>query len=103
MYGKKIKNYAFANHRSKKIFNSKFGSILCKLELRLNVLLVRIGFVDKLLKASSLILTGKIKINNIRKNKRYVISSNDLISSSPAYLKINNVKRFKKLRWRRLK
>lgn len=102
IYGKKIKNLAYTNNKSKKIFNTKFGSILCKLELRLNVLVLRIGFVNKLQQANYLISNSKILINSIKKHKNYFVRIKNIISFSQ-YLKIRDLKRFKKIRWRRLK
>jgi ribosomal protein S4 len=98
MYGKKIKNLAYVNHKSKLTFNSKFGGVLCKLELRLNVLIIRMGFVNKLQQADFIISAGKCMINNITKHKRYSLSVGDLTSFKVASLKIRDLKRFKKLR-----
>jgi ribosomal protein S4 len=82
MYGKNIKNSAYNNHKGKYIFNDNFGSALCKLELRLNVLILRLCFVQKLLQANSLIREQKIKINGISKHKNYEVCIGDLISYS---------------------
>jgi ribosomal protein S4 len=103
MYGKKIKNYAYMKNKSKAIFNSKFGSILCKLELRLNVLMVRVGFVNKLQKVNSFISSGKVSVNFIIKDKNYYVRVGDLISFIIPSLKTVLFKRFKKFRWRRFK
>jgi len=100
IYGKKIKNWVYTNHKSKKIFNSKFGSILCKLELRLNVLLVRMGFVNKLRQADFFIFEGKVKVNFFVKHKRYSVCKNDLIFFIITFAKIRHLKRFKKNRWK---
>lgn len=80
------------------IFNSKFGSILCKLELRLNVLMLRMNFVNKLQQADSLISNGNIRVNGMCKHKRYSLRKNDLISLEFSTLKVGISKRFKKLR-----
>lgn len=101
MYGKKIKNWAYTNHKSKIIFNSKFGSILCKLELRLNILMLRMSFVNKLQQADSLISDGNIVVNGVCKHQRYSLQKSDVISLKFSILKVGDSKRFKKLRWRR--
>ena len=79
MYGKNIKKKTFNNYKSKSLFNSQFGLILCKLELRLNILLVRTYFATKLLQANFLIEIKKIKVNGLFKHKNYVVSVGDLI------------------------
>jgi ribosomal protein S4 len=98
MYGKKIKNQAYTNHKSKIIFSSKFGSVLCKLELRLNVLMVRMGFVNKLQQSDVLISKSKVIVNNNIKHKRYSVRIGDLISFIISSLKVRDLKRFEKLR-----
>lgn len=103
MYGKKIKNLAYVNHNSKVTFNTKFGGVLCKLELRLNVLILRMGFVNKLQQADFIISTGKCVVNNVIKHKRYFLSAGDLTAFKITYLKTRDLKRFKKLRWRSFK
>ena len=80
------------------IFNSKFGSILCKLELRLNVLMLRMNFVNKLQQADSLISNGSITVNGTPKHKRYSLRKNEVISLEFSTLKAGISKRFKKLR-----
>lgn len=79
MYGKNIKKKFFNNYKTKLLFNSRFGSILCKLELRLNILLVRTYFVLKLLQANFLIKNKKIKVNELFKHKNYVVRIGDLV------------------------
>lgn len=103
MYGKKIKNQAYTNHKSKVIFDSKFGSVLCKLELRLNILMVRMGFVNKLQQSDVLISNSKVIVNTSVKHKRYSVRTGDLISFRISSLKLRDLKRFEKLRWRKLK
>lgn len=61
------------------LFNSRFGSILCKLELRLNILLIRTFFVPKLLQANLMIFKKKIIVNNFFKHEKYIVSIGDLI------------------------
>ena len=95
MYGKKIKNEAYNNFKSKKIFNSKFALVLRKLELRLNILLLRTGFVDKLLKINFLIKKNEIKVNSVLKHKNYLVSIGDLIEYK--HKKTKKINRFNKL------
>ena len=103
VYGKKIKNCVYVNHKSKKIFSSKFGSILCKLELRLNILVVRMGFIDKLRLADQFIREGKVKVNFFRRQRRYLVRINDLICFITTFFKLHNLKRLKKTNWRHSK
>jgi ribosomal protein S4 len=98
MYGKKIKNLAYTKHKSKVIFNSKFGGVLCELELRLNVLMLRMGFVKKLQQADFIISAGRFVVNNVIKHKRHSLSVGDLTSFKISSLEVLDLKRFKKLR-----
>jgi ribosomal protein S4 len=95
-YGKKIKNLVYTKHKSKKIFNSKFGEVLCKLELRLNILVLRVGFVNTLRLADLSVYNGSLMINFKIKHKRYLVRINDLISFSILFLKVQDLKRLKK-------
>jgi len=79
IYGKNIKNRAYRTSKSKVIFNSKFANILCKLELRLNVLLLRTYFVNKILYADSLINNKKIIVNGLSRHKEYLLSEGDFV------------------------
>ena len=83
IYGKKIKNLVYSNHKVKTIFNSKFGKILSKLELRLNIIIIRLGFVNKLLEANELIKNKEVLVNGLVKNKYYIISVSDLLLLKP--------------------
>nr|QFP99043.1 ribosomal protein S4 [Rhizaria sp.] len=102
MYGKKIKNNVYVNHKSKIIFNSKFGNILCKLELRLNILILRLCFVKKLLESNCIIKEKKIRVNGLIKHKNYLVSTGDLIVYSEYFSKFKR-KYFDKRRWNRFK
>jgi ribosomal protein S4 len=80
MYGKKIKNLIYTNHRTSKIFNAKFDSLLRKLELRLNILLIRINFAPKLLISNQNILNATILVNGKKKHPNYQVRISDVIS-----------------------
>ena len=80
MYGKKIKNLIYTNHRTSKIFNAKFDSLLRKLELRLNILLIRINFAPKLLISNQNILNAAILVNGKKKHPNYQVRISDVIS-----------------------
>ena len=98
VYGKRIKNKVYHNNKSKVIFNKRFMFILRNLELRLNVLLVRLHFVTKLLQANIVILKNKVRVNGEAKHKCYLVSIGDLITY---HKKDMCSKRFKKLKWKR--
>ena len=97
VYGKRIKNRAYKKNKSKIIFNKRFIFILRALELRLNVLLVRLHFVTKLLQANITILKNKVTINGTVRHKWYVVAVGDLIM----YTNKNIFsQRLKKLKWK---
>jgi ribosomal protein S4 len=79
MYNKKIKNLCYKNHKSTRVFNSKFGLVLCKLELRLNVLISRAQFAKSLKKADNIISRGKIWVNNFTRHKNYLVRVDDFL------------------------
>lgn len=97
IYGKKIKNLVYSRSKSKKLFNKKFIDILCCLELRLNILLLRICFSDKLIKSNQLIKKGKIKVNGFVKHQNYIVLKNDFI----CYFNFSKTLRINKRKWRR--
>jgi len=106
MYGKNIKNFAYNNHKSRMLFNSRFGSILCKLELRLNILLIRTFFVSKILQANLMISKKKIVVNSVFKHKKYIVLTGDLIQHLDQFnliSKINKRRKYNRYLWRRWK
>ena len=98
VYGKQIKNRVYHKNKSKVIFNKRFIFILRGLELRLNILLVRLNFVTKLLQADIIILKNKVMVNGKAKHKWYLVSVGDLIMYNN---KIIFSQRLKKLKWKR--
>jgi ribosomal protein S4 len=114
IYGKKIKNQAYSHHKSKFLFNSRFGSLLTQLEIRLNIVLLRLCFTDKLQKANEIIESGNIRVNSAYKHSRYLLSKGDLIIYNKRMLKKRKLKmiryfrqirtgRLKRMIWRKLK
>ena len=107
IYGKKIKNLIFSNHKTKKIFDTKFDGLLQKLELRLGILLVRMNFCKTLLISNVNILNAKIVVNGKKKHPNYQVQINDLISRK--IIQENNQSRLKwslnlnRWKWRRYK
>jgi len=103
IYGKKIKNKAYTNHKSRIIFNSRLNTILCKLELRLNILLIRMRFVNKLLRANSIIFNQQIIVNSTFKHHKYIVCAGDLvryIQNRKNMLCFINRRRWIKYEWR---
>jgi hypothetical protein len=105
IYGKKIKHIIYANHCSKKIFNSKFDSLLVKLELRLNIILFRINFLKKLLFVNS--LKNLFFVNGSIKHINYQVCSNDLIYNTNIngffFGKLKNCLSFSFWKWRKFR
>jgi hypothetical protein len=80
MYGKKIKNMIYTKHRTKKIFNVKFDKLICNLELRLNILLVRINFMTKLSLRYQNTSNIVFLVNGKKKHQNYQVKIQDVIS-----------------------
>ena len=55
------------------------------------------GFTDKLRMADQLIQEKKVRVNFFNKHRRYLVHINDLICFTSLFLKIRNLKRFKKI------
>lgn len=79
-YGKPIKNLIYTKNQTKVIFGTKFFNVISFLELRLNILLLRIHFASKLSEANSLIKTGLVQVNGNKCHSNCVISVGDFIT-----------------------
>ena len=101
MYGKKIKYLVF-NKVSKKIaFGRPFFLTMAFFELRLNILIVRIGFASKLLIANELISHGIILVNAKKKSIHYLTRINDIVQKQRQMVGLSNYKskRLKRHKW----
>lgn len=104
LYGKQIKFLVFQKTKKKIAFGKPFFSVIAFLELRLNVLLIRIRFASKLLEANALVANGSIDVNGSFKQKSYLARVNDIIKrkSIPKVLTGKRKKsRFFITKWRR--
>lgn len=99
LYGKQIKHLVFQKTKKKTAFGKPFFSIVAFLELRLNILLIRMRFVSKLLESNLLLTKKLIDVNGIFKQKNYLVRVNDIIKSTPKKLK-NPIARFFTKKWR---
>jgi ribosomal protein S4 len=78
LYGKKIKSVLYKAHW-KTAHNSNFYKCLVLLELRLNIILLRIKFTSKILVASLLIRKGCVVVNEKQKQKNYIVKVGDTL------------------------
>jgi ribosomal protein S4 len=99
LYGKKIKSVLYKAHW-KTAHNSKFYECLILIELRLNIVLLRIKFTSKILVASFLIRKGCVVVNEKQKQKNYILKVGDTLRLITTF--VSN-KRKTKIKWRRLK
>lgn len=103
LYGKKIKKLIYSKNQWKVAYNNDFFNCLVFLELRLNVLLLRIKFVSKLLISNFIIKNNFILVNNNYNNKKnYIVKIGDVLSLSSS-LNLRVYKRRKKIIWRKLR
>jgi hypothetical protein len=64
----------------KKILNnSKFVLFLSLIELKLNIILVRMHFAYKVIESNFIIRYGFIVVNGVSKRKNYIVKINDLV------------------------
>lgn len=72
--------------KKKIAFGKPFFSILSFLELRLNILLIRMRFASKLLEANRLVSSRLIYINGSLQQKNYLVRVNDIVYKKPKSL-----------------
>ena len=82
LYGKKIKSLVFNKASNKIAFGRSFIAIIAFLELRLNILLLRMRFATKQLESNTLINKGFILVNGVLKTKNYLARINDIIKKT---------------------
>ncbi len=100
MYGKKIKSLVFNNVSKKIVFDGPFFLTLAFFELRLNILIVRMGFATKLFIANELIRKGDILINNKKKSIHYLTRIKDVVQKQKqSNLHDGKHKRIKRHNW----
>ena len=95
-YGSKIKYLVLHKSKKKIAYNSKFIFFLSLLELRLNVILLRMLFVFKLVEANFLIRYGFINVNKKKKQTNYIVNIKDVIQKN--IILVN--KKIRKKKWR---
>jgi len=99
LYGKKIKSLIFNKTSNKIAFGKSFIAIIVFLELRLNILLLRMRFATKQLESNILIKKGFILVNGALKTKNYLARINDIIKKT-IVLPLSYVPRLKTCIWR---
>ena len=72
--------------------NSKFVLFLSLIELKLNIILVRMHFAYKVIESNFLIRYGFIVVNGVSKRKNYIVKINDIVQK---YIPLGSTK-FKK-------
>jgi len=95
LYGKQIKFLVFKKTKKKIAFGKPFFSIMAFLELRLNILLIRMRFASKLLEANSLVSAGLVNINGVLKKKSYLVKVNDIIRRQVVNSLVNLPEKFR--------
>ena len=88
LYGKRIKFLVFKKTRKKIAFGKPFFSLIAFLELRLNILLIRIRFVSKVLEANTLLVNRSVVVNGFFKQKSYLAKVNDIIAFNKLVFKV---------------
>jgi len=99
LYGKKIKFFFYKKTSGKIAFGKFFFLITAILELRLNVLSVRMRFTSKLLEANNLIGSGIILVNGYKKQVNFLTSIHDVIKKTTLFSSRKICRRMKK-KWR---
>lgn len=102
LYSHSIKNLIHKKNQTKVMFGARFFKMISLLELRLNVLALRMHLSSKLSEVNSLIATGDICLNGLKCHKNTIVCVGDIVSrkiegSTKAHV------RTKRLNWRRWK
>jgi len=106
LYGNKFKHLVFNKTSNKIAFGKSFITIIAFLELRLNILLLRMRFANKQLESNTLIDKGFIVVNGALKTKNYLARVNDIIKKTivlPLFYGLRLNKRKWRHKWRKYK
>jgi len=79
MYGKGLHSRLHRNIKGKFAFGVKFSKFLYYLEFRLNILVVRLRFIEKIILANKLIYNKLICVNGMFRHKWYLVKIGDSI------------------------
>lgn len=100
LYGSRIKYLKYKKTQTRFLFGVRFFKILSYFELRLDILMLRLGWVDSRLLAKSLISKGDVLVNGKKKKSQFLVNVGDTVQKIPRKL---IKKRFFLLKWRRFK
>lgn len=101
LYGREIKKLKYKKTQTKFLFGIRFFKVLAYFELRLDILLVRLGWVSSRFVGVDLINKGNILINGkTQKNSHFLVKIGDIIQKT---LSKPLKKRFFLLKWRKFK
>jgi ribosomal protein S4 len=90
-YGKKIQRL-IKKKKLLRAFGSRFFFTLAFLELRLNIILLRILFSQNIIETNSFIRDGFFLVNKKIKNKNYLVKVTDLIhKKNVVYLDVKTI------------
>lgn len=77
LYGKKVKKLNYKKNQTKFLFGSRFFDVLSLLELRLSVLILRMGFYK--FESKNCLKYKDVTINGVSKKKYYTVRIGDVI------------------------
>ncbi len=82
VYGKKIRAAVFTRACRKVAFGKTFINLLSCLELRLNILVLRMRFAIKQLESNALIENKLILVNGASRLKNYLVRVGDIVKKT---------------------
>ncbi len=98
VYGKKIKSEVFTRTCRKMAFGKTFIKVLSCLELRLNILVLRMRFATKQLESNALIENKFILVNGACRLKNHLVRVGDIVKKT--VISRPTSRRLKLHRWR---
>lgn len=103
LYSHSIKNLIHSKNQTKVMFGARFFKMISLLELRLNILVLRMQLSTKLAEANSLIAEGNIRLNGLKCHKNTLVCVNDIVSKQLDSNPNKSGIRTERLNWRRWK
>jgi ribosomal protein S4 len=99
LYGRTIKRLNYKKKLTHLLFGVRFFNILSYLELRLDILVFRVGVSSKLRQVQSYINCGSIVVNGLHKKTYYLVHIGDIIKKmrSASYC----IKRYTCKKWKK--
>jgi hypothetical protein len=86
-----VKQSVYYKKLSKFAFGVRFVHVLTQLEVRFNILVLRLRFARTLAGANNLVASGTVTVNSKLKNKNFLVANGDLICKAIKLVNTKNI------------